>query len=58
MRGNHLRFHLDKFKLDIWEKNIMEKVVKPWKRLPGEVVEFPSHEEFQSHREVGFRDMG
>lgn len=29
----------------------MEKAAK-------EVVEFPFHEEFQSHWEVGFRDMG
>lgn len=59
MRGNDLRFHLGRLRLDIWKKkNVMEKVVKPWKRLPKEEVEFPSHEEFQIHREVGFRDVG
>lgn len=58
MRGNDLRLHLGRFRLDIWGKKIMEKVVELWKRLPKEVVELPSHEEFQSHGKVGFRGMG
>lgn len=43
--------------MDTWKKNVKEEVVKPWKRLPKEVVDFLSYEEFQSHGEVGFRDM-
>jgi len=39
------------------QKTATERIIKHWKRLPGEVVESPSLEVFKRCEEVVLRDM-
>ena len=56
-RGDGLKLHQWRFRLDIWKNSVTERVVKHCKRLPRDVVESLSLEVFKRLVGVVLREM-
>jgi len=56
-RGNSLKLHQGRFRLEIRKNIFTERAIRHWNRLPRELVESPSLEVFRKHVDVAHVDM-
>ena len=56
-KGNDLKLHQGRFRLDIGSNFCPGRVVRHWTRLPRAVVESPSLDGFKNHVDVALEGM-
>jgi len=57
MRGNSLKLHQERFRLDV-RKKVSGRATTQWHRLPRELVKSPFLHIFKSRVDVALRDVG